>query len=382
MKYPYGRQEISDNDIETVVEVLKSDFITQGKYVGQFEQTLCEICGSKYATSVNSATSALHIACLALGVGKGDIVWTSPNSFVASANCALYCGADVDFVDIDTETKNLSIGKLIEKLDEAKKKKALPKVIIPVHFSGQSAEMHKIKALAEQYGFYIIEDASHALGGLYKNSPVGSCDYSDITVFSFHPVKIVTTGEGGAALTNQLKLKKKLDQLRSHGITKIQSEFVNKNFEPWAYEQHVLGFNYRITDFQCALGISQLNRLGKIVSRRNEIAQEYVKHLSQFVRLPIVRPETYSSFHLFSVEMANKEQRSKVFHELRANSIGANLHYIPIHTQPFFAKRGFKIGQFPTAETHADLSLSLPIYPAMTNNDVEYISEILKNAIR
>ena len=382
MKYPYGKQEILAEDIEAVVEVLKSEFITQGQAIVQFEQALNRICGAKYATAVNSATAALHIACLSLGVGKGDTVWTSPNSFVASANCALYCGAKIDFVDIDAETKCISITKLTEKLEQAKKTQALPKVLIPVHFAGQSSEMYEIKQLSRQYGFHIIEDASHALGGRYKTFPVGSCKYSDITVFSFHPVKIITTGEGGAALTNEITLKNKMDQLRSHGITKNQSEFVKKNYGPWTYEQHNLGFNYRITDFQCALGISQLSRLSQIVERRNEIARKYIKKLSQVVKLPVVRPDIYSSFHLFCISMASKTQRSEVFHKLRDKSIGVNLHYIPIHTQPFFEKRGFKFGQFPIAERHADLSISLPIHSTITDEDVEYISETLKDAIK
>ncbi|WCL51220.1 UDP-4-amino-4,6-dideoxy-N-acetyl-beta-L-altrosamine transaminase [Leptospira sp. GIMC2001] len=382
---PYGRQDISDEDIQAVVEVLKSDFLTQGPVVPKFESLVAEICGAKYATAVNSATSALHIACLALGIGKDDLVWTSPNSFVASANCAVYCGAKIDFVDIDPRTYNLSAEKLEEKLINAKKIGKLPKLVIPVHFSGQPCDMEKIFSLSQEYGFKIIEDASHAIGAKYKNEPVGNCKYSDITVFSFHPVKIITTGEGGMTLTNDKELQIKLYRLRSHGIVRDSREMTHPPDGPWYYQQIELGYNYRLTDIQAALGLSQLNRLDQFIKRRHEIANIYRNLLiDKSIVLPYQNPENYSSFHLFVIRIKTKEfkiSHKQAFEQLRNSGILVNLHYIPIYRQPFYSKFGFKLSDFPETEAYYSEAISLPMYPGLTETEVKEVVHRLTNPI-
>lgn len=382
---PYGKQDITQQDIESVVEVLKSDFLTQGPQVPKFEAAINKIVDVNYTVAVNSATSALHIACLALGVGKGDLVWTSPISFVASANCALYCGADVDFVDIDPSTYNLSAEELENKLIYAKSKKLrLPKVVIPVHLCGQSCDMEKIYSLSKEYGFAIVEDASHAIGGSYKGSPVGNCKYSDITVFSFHPVKIITTAEGGVATTNSLELAEKMRLLRSHGVTRDASLFEGDSCGEWYYEQVALGFNYRMTELQAALGISQLVRLQQFVKKRNELASRYDEMLRGLpVRIPYQLPELVSSRHLYVIllDMEGDVTKAEIFSALRQGGIGVNLHYIPIHTQPYYRKLGFDGQSFPVAEGYYSQALSIPLYPSMTEEDQLNVVRQLKIAL-
>ena len=346
MMIPYGRQDISEADIQAVVDVLRSDYLTQGPAVPAFENAVANYCKVKHAVAVNSATSALHIACLALGVGKGDIVWTSPITFVASANCALYCGAAVDFVDIDPRTYNMSMERLAEKLAQAEKSGSLPKVVIPVHLCGQPCDMAAIRLLGQQYGFKIIEDASHAIGGKYRGEPIGNCRYSDITVFSFHPVKIITTGEGGMAVTNDSSLAKSMQLLRSHGITRDVGEMTHAPDGPWYYQQIDLGYNYRMTDIQAALGLSQMQRLDEFVTKRHTIAKRYDQLLAD---LPVVTPwqhaDSYSGLHLYVIRLKLKniqKTHREVFEVLRAAGIGVNLHYIPIYHQPYYQGLGFK----------------------------------------
>jgi UDP-4-amino-4,6-dideoxy-N-acetyl-beta-L-altrosamine transaminase len=364
---PYGRQNISEDDIEAVVAVLRSDFLTQGPVVPEFEKLVAAYCGAGHAVAVNSATSALHIACLALDVGPGDVVWTTPITFVASANCARYCGAEVDFVDIDPRTYNMSVERLAEKLELAQTNNKLPKVVIPVHLSGQSCEMQAIHALSQKYGFRIIEDASHAIGGSYQNDKIGSCRYSDITVFSFHPVKIVTTGEGGMAVTNDEKLVKTMARLRSHGITRYAEDMTHVPDGPWYYQQIELGFNYRMTDFQAALGLSQLQRLAEFVERRHEIARRYDQLLAgSMTATPWQHPDTYSGLHLYVVRVAAESHR-QVFENLRAGGIGVNLHYIPIYRQPYYERLGFQREHFPEAERYYAQAITLPLYPGLTH---------------
>lgn len=382
---PYGRQDISEADINAVVEVLRSDFLTQGPAVPAFEKAVADYCSAQHAVAVNSATSALHIACLALGVGRGDLVWTTPITFVASANCALYCGAQVDFVDIDSRTYNMSVARLAEKLAQAEKSGCLPKVVIPVHLCGQSCDMAGIFALSQRYGFKIIEDASHAIGGRYKDKPVGNCRYSDITVLSFHPVKIITTGEGGMALTNSEQLAKRMQLLRSHGITRDAAEMTHVPDGPWYYQQVDLGFNYRMADIQAALGLSQMQRLDEFVSRRQAIAQRYDQLLANF---PVARPwqssESYSSFHLYVIRLKNEEigkKHRQVFEELRAAGIGVNLHYIPVCRQPYYEKMGFREGCCPEAERYYAEAISLPMYPGLTEVQQDQVVAALREAI-
>jgi UDP-4-amino-4,6-dideoxy-N-acetyl-beta-L-altrosamine transaminase len=367
---PYGRQNISQEDIDAVVEVLRSDFLTQGPVVPEFEKVVASYAGAKHAVAVSSATSALHISCLALGVGPGDLVWTSPITFVASANCALYCGADVDFVDIDPDTYNLSVSCLAEKLDQAKRNGRLPKVVIPVHLSGQPCEMEALHALSVKYGFRIIEDASHAIGGRYKDEKVGSCRFSDITVFSFHPVKIITTGEGGMALTNDAELVKHMARLRSHGITRYPSEMTCPPDGPWYYQQLELGFNYRMTDIQAALGVSQMRRLDEFVTQRHVIAKRYEELLKDTpLTRPWQHPDSYSGLHLYIARLPDgvmKTSHREVFERMRADGIGVNLHYIPVYRQPYYARMGFKHEDFPQAERYYAEAISLPIYPGLT----------------
>ena len=377
---PYGKQSISQDDINAVIDVLKSDWLTQGPAVPAFESAIAEYCGAHYACATNSATSALHIACLALDVGKGDIVWTSPISFVASSNCALYCGAEVDFVDIDLETGNMSVAALKEKLTLAKQSQQLPKVVIPVHLAGQSCDMAAINALAKEYGFKVIEDASHAIGAKYKDKPVGSCVYSDITVFSFHPVKIITSAEGGMAVTNCAGLNKKMSRLRSHGITNIPEEMTESSHGPWYYQQLELGFNYRMTDMQAALGLSQLKQLDNFVSVRNDIATTYnyafvnstVAHLTQ-------SNECYSSYHLYIVRLTqcDVEKHKSVITGMREQGIIAHLHYIPIHLQPYYQALGFSDGDFPNAETYYKQAVTIPLHPTMTADEQQFVIDTL-----
>lgn len=372
---PYGRQDITQADIDAVIGVLKSDYLTQGPTVAQFEQSVVSFTGAKHAVAVSNATAALHIACLALELGPGDWLWTTPNTFVASANCALYCGAQVDFVDIDPKTYNLCPLKLEVKLIQAHKTNKLPKVVVPVHFAGQPCDMAAIHALGKKYGFKIIEDASHAIGGRYKDEPVGNGRYSDITVFSFHPVKIITTGEGGMALTNNDQLANRLGLLRSHGITRDSALMTEPIHGPWHYQQVDLGFNYRMTDIQAALGVSQMKRLEGYVIRRHQIAQKYNDLLADLpLTLPWQDPSSISAYHLYVIRLQLDRitlSHREVFEALRAREIMVNLHYIPVHTQPYYQEKGFNYGDYPSSETYYRESISIPIYPAMT--DLEQI---------
>jgi len=382
---PYGRQDISDADIQAVVEVLRSDYLTQGPAVPAFETSIADYCNTQYALAVNSATSALHIACLALGVGPGDSVWTSPITFVASANCALYCGARIDFVDIDPRSYNLSVERLAEKLLQAEQAGLLPKVVIPVHLCGQPCDMAGIHALAQRYGFKIIEDASHAIGGQYRGQPIGNCNYSDITVFSFHPVKIITTGEGGMALTNDAQLAKRMQLLRSHGITREANEMTQAPDGPWYYQQIELGFNYRMTDLQAALGISQMQRLDEFIARRHALAERYDNKLAAFpIVTPWQHPDSYSGRHLYVIrlktELITKSHR-EVFEALRAADIGVNVHYIPVYRQPYYENLGFKPGHCPEAEHYYSEAISLPMYPALTEAQQDRVIAALQKAM-
>ena len=383
---PYGRQEIFQEDIDTVLEILKSDWLTQGPMVPAFEQTLAQKLNAMFAVAVNSATSALHIACLALDLSPGDWLWTSPNTFVASANCGLYCGAHVDFVDIDPLTYNMSVESLAVKLDQAEKIDALPKIVIPVHFSGQSCDMESIHNLSKRYGFKIIEDASHAIGGLYKGKPIGSCEYSDITVFSFHPVKVITSGEGGMALTNQVFLAEKMQSLRSHGITRNSEKMQYRPHGGWYYEQIDLGFNYRMTDIQAALGLSQLKRLEQFVKRRHQIASKYNNALRSLpLILPFQRQDVYSAFHLYVIQVDQEQSpinRDVLFNRLREEEIGVNVHYIPVHTQPYYQQRNFKKNQFIEAEKYYSNALSLPIFSALADDAQQKIISVLEKALQ
>lgn len=382
---PYGHQSISESDIHMVAEVLRSDWLTQGPMIGRFEKAIAEYCNAQYGVAVSSATAALHLSCMALGIGPGDYVWTSPNTFLASANCALYCGAQIDFVDIDPKTYNLSIEALTKKLEIAAKNNKLPKLVIPVHFAGQSCDMKKIKDLSDEYEFYIIEDASHAIGGKYYDQKIGSCAYSDIAVFSFHPVKIITTGEGGMIMTNNQEFYSKLKILRSHGMTRDQ-EFMQGEYEgDWYYQQIVLGYNYRITDIQCALGLSQLRRVDEFVHKRHELAERYNEALKDLpVVLPFQEPYNYSAYHLYVIQLKLdqiKKTRRQVFDELRATGVGVSVHYIPVHRQPYYQRFGFKSGDFPKAEKHYQAAVTLPLYFGLTGEDQNYIIEQLHKVI-
>ena len=373
---PYGKQNIIDQDIDAVIKILKSDYLTQGPTTPIFENNLQEYTNAKYAVAVTNATSALHIPCLSLGLGQGDILWTSPISFVASANCAIYCGADVDFVDIDPISYNLCPTALEDKLISANKKGKLPKIVVPVHLSGQSCEMKRIKELSDQYGFKIIEDASHAIGGEYRGKKIGKCEYSDITVFSFHPVKIITTCEGGACLTNQKEIYTNLQRLRSHGITRDSNEMVGKKHGEWYYEQLHLGFNYRLNDLQAALGINQLSRVDQFVSERNSIANYYNKIFNghEFVRTPKLINHVYSSYHLYIIRV-DPIKRKNIFDRLRNSGFLVNIHYIPIYKHPYY--KHIDSSSLTNSEDYYKEAISIPIFPFLKKEMLDKVKEVI-----
>lgn len=379
---PYGRQDISQEDIDAVVETLRSDFLTQGPAVPRFEKVVADYVGATHGVAVNSATSALHIACLALGLGPGDWLWTSPITFVASANCALYCGANVSFVDIDPDTYNLSVEDLERRLISAERDGRLPKIVVPVHLCGQSCDMAAIADLAKRFQFKLIEDASHAIGGRYGNGSVGNCRYSDITILSFHPVKIITTAEGGMALTNDDALAAKMALLRSHGITRDPASMDGGSEGPWYYQQIDLGFNYRMTEMQAALGLSQMTRIETFVSRRQDIARRYDELFrdTSLVR-PVQKPYAYSAFHLYPVRVSSAIRRD-VFESLRESGIGVNVHYIPVHLQPYYRAMGFAPGDYPEAERYYAEAISLPLFPAMTDMMQDQVVAATKSALQ
>ena len=374
---PYGRQHLDEDDVKAVVETLTSNWLTQGPAIPKFETALADYCGANFGIAVNSATSALHIACLALGVSEGDRVWTSPNSFVASSNCALYCGAKVDFVDIDLHTGNMCVDALRKKLALAESTNALPKVVIPVHFAGQPCDMKEIRALSKQYGFFVIEDASHAVGAKYQEKFVGSCEFSDICVFSFHPVKIITTMEGGMALTNNSEWAEKMRMLRSHGITNDPEKMTEDSHGPWYYQQIALGFNYRMTDVEAALGLSQLSKLETFLEKRNVLANYYDKLFSDYSGITPLQQNSkiYSSYHLYVVRIDSltNQQHATLVANLRESGVFAHVHYIPIHMQPFYISLGFKIGDFPNAEKYYQQAVTLPLFPDLKEDEVEHI---------
>ena len=379
---PYGRQDIQDSDVDAVLSVLQSDFLTQGPAVPRFEQAVSKHCGARHAVAVNSATSALHIALMALDVTAGDVVWTSPNTFVASSNAALYCGGSVDFVDIDPVTYNMSVSALSEKLAYAEKLGRLPKVVIPVHLTGQPCDMAQIHDLAQQYGFKVVEDASHAIGGQYQNQPIGNCAYSDVTVFSFHPVKIVTTAEGGMAMTNDDTLAEKMALYRSHGITRDPALMTHASDGPWSYQQITLGYNYRMTDMQAALGVSQIQRLNHYIARRHDIATRYNQELSELpLTLPMQATYGHSAYHLYVIRLDLDAiaplTHAEVFQSLRDQEILVNLHYIPVHTQPYYQAMGFRWGDFPQAEAYYKNAISIPMYPTMTDDAQTHVIQAL-----
>ncbi|NHI01619.1 UDP-4-amino-4,6-dideoxy-N-acetyl-beta-L-altrosamine transaminase [Oceanimonas sp. MB9] len=382
---PYGRQDITQADIDAVVNVLQSDFLTQGPLVPRFEQKVAQHVGAKHALAVNSATSALHIACMALGLGQGDWLWTTPVTFVASANCGLYCGAQVDFVDIDPRTYNLCPQALAAKLAVAEREGRLPKVLVAVHLCGQPCDMQAINELAQRYGFKVIEDASHAIGGKYQREFIGNGRYSDITVFSFHPVKIITTAEGGMALTNDDTLAERMALLRSHGVTREPSLMTHAAHGPWYYQQVELGFNYRMTELQAALGVSQLTRLDDYVARRHALAQRYDELLSNLpVSLPWQHPDSYSGFHLYVIRLQLDQitmTHREVFEALRDKGIGVNVHYIPVHTQPYYQQMGFKDGDFPQSEEYYREAISLPLFQTLTHQQQDQVVATLEEVL-
>ena len=382
---PYGKQDINQTDIDSVISVLQSDFLTQGPQTPLFEKIVSDYCGAEYGVAVNSATSALHIACMALNLGEGDYLWTSPNTFVASANCGLYCGAKVDFVDINPLTYNLSPEELEKKLIQAKLENKLPKIVIPVHFSGQSCDMRKIHSLGQEYGFKIIEDASHAIGGEYLGQPVGGCQHSDITVFSFHPVKIITTAEGGLATTNDKELLMRMQLFRSHGVTRDPELMTKESEGDWYYQQVELGFNYRMTELQAALGVSQMQRLDEFITKRHKLQERYDLLLED---LPIIKPyqdkDGYSALHLYPIKIQIdkvKNTKKEIFDALRNNNIGVNVHYIPVHTQPYYGNMGFKKGDYPNAENYYENTISIPIFQGLTIEMQDKVVNILKKVL-
>ena len=382
----YGKQDVNESDIQAVEDVLRSDFLTQGPAIERFENKVATYCGAKYAVAVTNATSALHIACLAAGLGEGDLLWTSPITFVASANCARYCGADVDFVDIDEKTYNMSVPALAEKLQQAKQKGRLPKIVVPVHLAGQSCDMCAMRQLAEEYGFTLLEDASHAVGADYLDTKVGSCRFSDMTVFSFHPVKIITTGEGGMVLTNNKELYEKLVLYRSHGITRDPDKMTHAADGAWYYQQIFLGYNYRMTDIQAALGCSQMEHLDDFVERRRTLAQQYDALLKG---LPLVTPyvmdETNPSWHIYIARLDGrqiKKSKQQIFVEMKERGIALNLHYIPVHRQPYYEKLGFRQGDFPHSEKYYEEAFTLPLYYSLTDAEQEQIVNCLQEILR
>lgn len=382
---PYGRQEITESDIDAVVQVLRSDFLTQGPVVPQFEAQVAAYCGVKHALAANSATSALHIACLSLQLGPGDSLWTSPLTFVASANCGLYCGASVDFVDVDPRTYNICPVALEKKLSEAERLKRLPKVLVAVHLCGQPCDMKSIFILSKKFGFRIIEDASHAIGGKYLGQPIGNCRYSDITVFSFHPVKIITTAEGGMALTNDAELAHRMALFRSHGITRDADHMTHEPDGPWYYQQIELGYNYRMTELQAALGCSQMERLDQSIERRHQLARRYDSLLADLpVKTPWQHPDGYSGLHLYVIRLKLDlvdGTHKEVFEALRANGIGVNLHYIPVYSQPYFQRMGFDPTSFPQAQAYYREAISLPLYSALTEQQQDVVVVALRRAL-
>lgn len=380
---PYARQDIDEDDIAAVVEVLRGDWITQGPKIAYFERAVGERVGTTFAVAMNSATAALHVACMALDIGPGSLVWTVPNTFVASANCALYCGADVDFVDIDAETLCISVTALRDKLAEARATgRRTPQLLIPVHFGGQSCDMAAFAALADEYGFRIVEDASHAIGGTYRGEPVGNCRYSAITVFSFHPAKIITAGEGGMALTQDAELARRMERLRSHGITRDAADMTHAPDGPWYYQQVELGYNYRLTDIHAALGASQMRRLDAFVARRNELAMAYDHAFAKLlIGLQTVPADVVSARHLYVIRV-EQDRHAEIFSALRARGVGVNLHYIPVHLQPWYRRLGFSEGQFPEAENYYREAITLPLYASLTDAEQQCVIDAVKESIQ
>jgi UDP-4-amino-4,6-dideoxy-N-acetyl-beta-L-altrosamine transaminase len=382
---PYGRQEVTQSDVEAVVEVLRSDFLTQGPAVPRFERAVADRVRAGRAVAVSSATAALHVACAALGLQPGDRLWTVPNTFVASANCGRMCGAVVDFVDIDSDTWNLSVPQLKEKLVRARKDGRLPAIVVPVHFAGQPTDQEDIGALAHEFGFRVVEDASHAIGASRHGEPVGSCRWSDVTIFSLHPVKIITTGEGGVATTNDDELAERMVTLRSHGIIREPAKLREADPPPWYYEQQMLGWNYRMTDIQAALGSSQLDRLEAYIERRSWLACRYDEALQDLpLQLPSVRPENRPAWHLYVVRLGRELPAAKhrgLFEELRQSGVGVNVHYMPVHLQPYYRALGFEAGMFPEAETHGRSALTLPLYPGLTDEEQGQVVAALQRGL-
>ena len=374
---PYGKHLVDEQDIDAVVDVLRNQFLTQGSIVPKFEQALCDYTGCQYATAVNSATSGLHVACLAAGVGQDDIVWTVPNSFVASANCALYCGANIDFVDIDVATRNIDVDALTNKLALAAQSNLLPKVLIVVDFSGLSCDMQVIHALTQKYAVVLIEDAAHALGGSYQQHKVGSCQYCEMSVLSFHPVKSITSAEGGAVLTNSKAYNDMIKLFSKHGVTRDVEQMVTESHGPWYYQQVALGYNYRMSDLHAALGLSQLSKLDTFILRRTELALRYQKMLFELpLKLPVFRDYSNSAWHLYMVELTQHDRKS-VFEQLHARGVGVNVHYIPIHLHPYYQQLGFKKGNFPVAENFYNNALTLPLYPSLSDEQQNTVIDVL-----